>query len=196
MNLIIILCGGKGTRMNSDIPKVLHKVKGKSMLIRIVESSLKTNPDKIVLVVNPLNKQAIINELFEHNYMTHHIHLILQKESKGTGHAIQCCFDFLLNYKDHQIIILNGDVPFIREETIQKLNNKKSNIVVSELENPVCYGRIVVNDNNDFEDIIEEKDCNDRERKVDLVNSGIYSFKTEPILNNICKITNNNKQYE
>ena len=177
MNLIIILCGGKGTRMNSDIPKVLHKVKGKSMLIRIVESSLKTNPDKIVLVVNPLNKQAIINELFEHNYMTHHIHLILQKESKGTGHAIQCCFDFLLNYKDHQIIILNGDVPFIREETIQKLNNKKSNIVVSELENPVCYGRIVVNDNNDFEDIIEEKDCNDIQKKIKLINAGIYSKK-------------------
>ena len=197
-NIVLILAGGLGKRMNSELPKVLHLLKNKPLIVHVIESALKTNPKKIGIIVGKyrdiiektVSKYILDNSIIEY---------IIQPEALGTGHAIMCCKDFLSNYKNSSVTILSGDVPLIKSDTLKRLNNSLHEsdavILVNKLENPHGYGRII-KDKDQFVKIIEEKDCNDEERKVDLVNSGIYSVKSEVILNNISKITNNNKQNE
>jgi len=192
------MAGGLGKRMNSELPKVLHLLKEKPLIVHVIETALKMNPIKIGIIVGKYREiiQETINKYINE---TSKIEYIFQPEAFGTGHAIMCCKDFLSNYKNSSITILSGDVPLIKSNTLEKLNtslNKsQAAILINKLDNPHGYGRIIV-DRDQFVKIVEEKDCNDIERKVDFVNSGIYSFKIETILNNISKITNNNKQNE
>tara|TARA_R110002073_G_scaffold217844_3_gene378130 strand:+ start:8281 stop:9963 length:1683 start_codon:yes stop_codon:yes gene_type:complete len=196
--VVLIMAGGLGKRMNSELPKVLHLLKEKPLIVHVIETALKINPIKIGIIVG---KYREIIEVTINQYLkdTCKIEYIIQPDALGTGHAIMCCKDFLFNYKNSSVTILSGDVPLIKSDTLEKLNNylDKSDavILINKLENPIGYGRIITHD-EEFIKIVEEKDCNDIERKVDFVNSGIYSFKTETILNNISKITNNNKQNE
>ena len=192
------MAGGLGKRMNSELPKVLHLLKEKPLIVHVIETALKINPIKIGIIVGKYRNiiQETINQYLKD---TSKIEYIIQPEALGTGHAIMCCKDFFSNYKNSSVTILSGDVPLIKSETLERLNislnNCEATILINKLDNPGGYGRIII-DRDQFVKIVEEKDCNDRERKVDLVNSGIYSFKTETIHNNISKITNNNKQNE
>jgi len=196
--VVLIMAGGLGKRMKSELSKVLHLLKEKPLIVHVIETALKINPIKIGIIVG---KYRNLIEMTINKYLkdTSKIEYIIQPDALGTGHAIMCCKDFLSNYKNSSVTILSGDVPLIKSDTLKRLNTSLNNceatILINKLDNPYGYGRIIV-DKDQFVKIVEEKDCNDRERKVDLVNSGIYSFKTEPILNNICKITNNNKQNE
>ncbi|ALH22913.1 dTDP-D-glucose 4,6-dehydratase/N-acetylglucosamine-1-phosphate urydiltransferase fusion protein [Chrysochromulina ericina virus CeV-01B] len=197
-NIVLIMAGGLGKRMNSELPKVLHLLKGKPLIVHVIETALKINPIKIGIIVG---KYRDIIEKTVGKYLKDisKIEYIIQPTALGTGHAIMCCKDFLSNYKNSSVTILSGDVPLIKSETLEKLNtslNKcQAAILINKLDNPHGYGRIIV-DRDQFVKIVEEKDCNDIERKVDFVNSGIYSFKCRTIVNNISKITNNNKQNE
>ena len=197
-NIVLIMAGGLGKRMNSELPKVLHLLKEKPLIVHVIETALKINPIKIGIIVGKYRNiiQETINQYLKD---TSKIEYIIQPEALGTGHAIMCCKDFFSNYKNSSVTILSGDVPLIKSETLERLNislnNCEATILINKLDNPGGYGRIII-DRDQFVKIVEEKDCNDRERKVDLVNSGIYSFKTETIHNNISKITNNNKQNE
>ena len=193
-DVILIMAGGLGKRMNSELPKVLHLLKEKPLIIHVIETALKINPIKIGIIVGKYREiiQETINKYLKD---TSKIEYIIQPEALGTGHAIMCCNDFLSNYKTYNVTILSGDVPLIKSDTLKKLNtslNKsQAAILINKLDNPHGYGRIIIHEEQ-FVKIVEEKDCNDEERKVDLVNSGIYSFKSETILNNISKITNYN----
>ena len=197
-NIVLIMAGGLGKRMNSELPKVLHLLKEKPLIVHVIETALKINPIKIGIIVGKYRNiiQETINQYLKD---TSKIEYIIQPDALGTGHAIMCCKDFFSNYKNSSVTILSGDVPLIKSETLERLNislnNCEATILINKLDNPGGYGRIII-DRDQFVKIVEEKDCNDRERKVDLVNSGIYSFKTETIHNNISKITNNNKQNE
>ena len=197
-NIVLILAGGLGKRMNSELPKVLHLLKNKPLIVHVIESALKINPTKIGIIVG---KYSEIIEKTVNKYITDtsKIEYIVQIEPLGTGHAIMCCKDFLSNYKKSSVTILSGDVPLIKSNTLERLNNtlnkKDASILVNKLENPHGYGRIIT-DGEQFIKIVEEKDCDEEERKVDLVNSGIYCVTCNAILNNIDKITNNNKQKE
>ncbi len=197
-NIVLIMAGGLGKRMNSELPKVLHLLKEKPLILHVIETALKINPIKIGIIVGKYSKiiQETINKYLKD---ISKIEYIIQPEALGTGHAIMCCKDFLSNYNYSNITVLSGDVPLIKSETLERLNTSLNKscvaILINKLDNPNGYGRIII-DNKQFVKIVEEKDCNNEERKVDLVNSGIYSFKTETILNNISKITNNNKQNE
>lgn len=197
-NVILIMAGGLGKRMNSELPKVLHLLKEKPLIIHVIETALKINPIKIGIIVGKYREiiQETINKYLKD---TSKIEYIIQPEALGTGHAIMCCNDFLSNYKNSSVTILSGDVPLIKSNTLEKLttslNECNAALLINKLDNPIGYGRIIIHEEQ-FVKIVEEKDCNDEERKVDLVNSGIYSFKSETILNNISKITNNNKQNE
>ena len=192
------MAGGLGKRMNSELPKVLHLLKEKPLIVHVIETALKINPKKIGIIVG---KYRNIIEMTINKYLndTSKIEYIFQPEALGTGNAIMCCKDFLSNYKNSSVTILSGDVPLIKSDTLEKLNmtlNKNvAAILINKFENPSGYGRIII-DNKQLVKIVEEKDCNEIERKVDLVNSGIYSFTSETILDNISKITNNNKQNE
>lgn len=194
--IAIILCGGNGTRMKSDIPKVLHKIHGKSMIIYLIEKCLLIKPEKIMIVVNNNNRKKIIDEIFNYGYMTHSIYFILQKNVKGTGNALKCCTEKLLNYLDNNILILNGDVPLLKIQTMKNLLIKKNNILVCKVKNPDGYGRIICDMNDKFLNIVEDKDCNENEKKINLINAGIYSFECRMILKYIDDLKNNNNQNE
>ena len=197
-NIVLIMAGGLGKRMNSDLPKVLHLLKNKPLIIHVIETAIKLQPLKIGIIVGKYKEiiEKTINQYITDSY---NIEYIIQPHALGTGHAISCCKYFLSKYKESNVTILSGDVPLIKSETLYNLNhcldNRLCSILVNKLDNPYGYGRIITNQNN-FVKIVEEKDCTPDEKKIDLVNSGIYAFKCHTLINNIHKISNNNQQNE
>ena len=194
-NLVItILAGGEGKRMNSNIPKVLHLFNGKPMLVKIIEKSLLLKPTQMIIVTGKYN-DLIQNTLSQYIDITPII-FVQQKNPLGTGHAIKCCLDY---YKPEQkILILNGDMPLINKEVLEQFINSKQtnfNILVAQFSNPTGYGRIIY-ENNDFMEIIEEKDCNEEQKTINVVNSGLYYIASELLCEFIPMITNENKQNE
>ena len=195
MTVIIILAAGEGKRMNSDIPKVLHKVHNIPMLARVVIESQKINPSKIIIVVGK-HRDIIIDTLSQYTSIEN-IEFIVQENPMGTGHAIQCCKYLLLPYIQENVLILYGDVPLIKSDTLHELASLNSPVTigVTYMVNPYGYGRIVkINDT--FDKIIEEKDCDSIQKNIQIVNCGIYSIKAEYIYNYIMVLNNNNVSKE
>ena len=198
---IIIMAGGLGKRMNSDLPKVLHKIKNKPMLVNILETSLKLNVYKIGIVVGKYYNiiKDSISKYIDKEIIESKITYIIQNEPMGTGHAIICCKNFFgkLPLYINNICILSGDVPLISCETINNLliNTQYCKILIANLTNPYGYGRIKT-ENNKIIKIIEENDCTIDEKKISFVNSGIYCFNIKILLFYINKLDNNNNQQE
>ena len=202
--LILIMAGGLGKRMMSNIPKVLHLLKGKPLIVHVIETALKLSPQKIGIIVGKY-KDIIEETILKYINDISLIEYIYQPDPLGTGNAIMCSKDFLLKYlNDTRVIILSGDVPLIKTSTLLDLNNKiyydqnhiiEACILVNSLENPSGYGRIVIKEDN-FIKIVEEKDSNETEKMIKLVNSGIYSFTCKTLIENINKINSNNNQNE
>lgn len=200
-NLVItILAAGEGKRMKSDIPKVLHLFNGKPMLVRIVETTLLLNPTKIIIITGKFHE--LIKKTLSHYFDVTNdiIEFVMQKLPQGTGDAIHCCLSCY--EKEDKVLILNGDMPLINKEVLQKFiqnsyNNKSDiNILVARLPNPHGYGRIIYNESCEFTQIVEEKDCNEEQRKVDIVNSGLYFITGEMLKLYIPFIENENAQKE
>ena len=192
-HVVIIMAGGLGKRMNSDLPKVLHHVKNKPMLIRVINTALKTNPQRIFIVVGKYYE--IIKSTIEEYGLSEFIEFVIQDEPKGTGHAILCARNLLR--ENRKVLILSGDVPLISKTTICEMLSSESSVclLATRLENPTNYGRVII-ENEEFQYIVEEKDCNEEERKCDLINSGIYVFDETMLCNNLQYLTNNNAQQE
>ena len=194
---VLILAGGLGKRMKSDLPKVLHKLMDKPMLVRVIETAFSLSPEKIFLIVGKY--EPIIRETLAQYISLDNIVFVNQTEALGTGHAVQCALPELLQLpQNDKILILSGDVPLLKEDTMKSLflSNCSVNLLTTIYENPHGYGRIITNDKGQFLKITEEKDCNDEERKVKEVNAGVYSFNVELLRENLPKISNNNAQQE
>jgi len=198
-NLIIIMAGGLGKRMQSNIPKVLHKIKDIPMLIIIVKKCLSLNIEKILIVLGKYKK--IIEDCLN-NFLTveqlNKIEYIIQEIPKGTGHAIQCCKDRLRYFDENiNVLIISGDTPLFSINSMNKLldNNNNISIVSTILEEPFGYGR-VIEKNGKFEKIIEEKDANVEQKMIKKINGGIYVFKIGHLINHLSKLKNDNKQNE
>ena len=193
--IVIVMAGGLGKRMQSELPKVLHNLDNKPMLVRVLENSFLLNPKKILVVVGKY--KDIISSTIKNYVSLENIEFINQPEAKGTGDAIKCCREDLLNYNDHNVLILSGDVPLVSKETM--LNTvkevKRCKIVVTKVDNPQGLGRILLKDNR-FIKIIEDKDCEDEQKKIDLVNTGIYAFNSDILCKYLPMIENNNSQKE
>ena len=195
MLTVAILAAGKGTRMASSLPKVLHKISGKTLLQRVLDSCNKLKPDKIFIIVG--HKQEEVEDSLLKNK---NIHFIVQKPQKGTGHAIQVLSK---QVKKHQgkLLVLNGDVPLIKSETLKKLINfhdsktAEVSLLTTRKKNPYGYGRVFTKDNL-IESIVEEKDCNTTQRQNLLVNAGIYCFSWIRLSKIINNLKSNNKQKE
>ena len=194
---IVILAAGKGTRMNSDLPKVLHELNDKTLIDYVLDQSELLNPIESILVVG-FKK----NQIISHTKSRIKLRYVTQKEQLGTGHAVLQTEKLLKDKKGH-ILILYGDVPTIKASSLEPIienhiiNNRDLTLITAEVDNPTGYGRIIRNKNGQLLKIVEEKDCNDDERMIKEWNPGIYIFKTPKvfeILNNI-KTNNASKEY-
>jgi UDP-N-acetylglucosamine diphosphorylase/glucosamine-1-phosphate N-acetyltransferase len=196
----IIMAGGMGKRMGSDLPKVLHKVNGIPMIVHILRNveklSKSVNVEKIIIVVGIFKEQ--IQKTIEDYIYTPKIAYVMQTpEPLGTGHAIQCCKPELESFPDANILILSGDVPLLSVETMYRVLLLKSDVklITTTIEDPTGYGRIVLKDGK-FSKIVEQKDCTIEECHITRVNCGIYSIKSSLLCKYIMELKNENKQKE
>ena len=195
MLTVAILAAGKGTRMVSSLPKVLHKLSGKTLLQRVINSCNELKPDEIFIIVGHKSKEVEDSVLKNKN-----IHFIVQNPQKGTGHAIQVLSQQVKKHEG-KLMVLNGDVPLIKAETLKDLieyhdsNTADVSLITSKKKNPHGYGRVFT-ENNLIERIVEEKDCNKDERSNLLTNAGIYCFSWESLSKIINTLKSNNKQKE
>ena len=193
---IIILAAGKGVRMKSSLPKVAHLLAGKPLVEWVVTTAEHFKPEKIVVVVG-YKKDVVIDCLSEFE----NIIFIEQKEQLGTGHAVYVTRD---NFKDFDgtIIILPGDVPLLKEKTLEnliKIHNEKqavATVLTVDLDDPTGYGRIVRNDEGYVEKIVEHKDASEEIRKIKEINSGIFCFDAQELFSVLPKIGQDNSQKE
>lgn len=203
----IIMAGGLGKRMNSDLPKVLHKIAGVPMICHILTklknlSSDKPSDKKVMIVVGKYRQiieETINNFLQEKDlqFFIEKIQYIDQIEPMGTGHAIQCCRSELLKYQNANVLILSGDVPLISSQLMMKMitNLNTIRIAVTRLENSTGYGRILEKDGK-FDKIVEEKDCNAEQKTIQKVNCGLYAVDCNTLCRYLPYLKNNNSQNE
>jgi len=196
---VIILGAGKGTRMKSDLSKVLHKVVGLPMIKHVINTAKTLNAKEIIAVVSKNNLEQIKETIKDNS-----IKFVVQKDLNGTGGAVKTGLKKIDTKNSNLTLIMYGDVPLIKQETYQKMidkiKQKNSQIVVlgfnvSDIKNK--YGRLIVSNNNILEKIIEYKDANETERNIRLCNSGILVVKTDilPKLLNQVKNHNASKEY-
>lgn len=182
----VILAAGLGKRMNSSLPKVLHKVCGVPMLQSVIDTARKLKSEKIVVVTGKHH------DLIQKTLALPDVSCVLQKEPKGTGHALMCAREALKGFQD-VVIVLNGDTPLVSSETIKKFlkqhqKNKSAVSVLSFLaENPEAYGRIVRDASGQALSIVEQKDADAVQKKIHEVNSGVYAINHDhlPLLDDI-----------
>jgi UDP-N-acetylglucosamine diphosphorylase/glucosamine-1-phosphate N-acetyltransferase len=191
--VVTILAAGEGKRMNSNIPKVLHLFHNKPMLVNVIETSMALLPKRIIVITGKYDE--LIKSTLSKYINIENIQFVIQKQPLGTGDAIKCC---LPSYNDgEKVLILNGDMPNITKELLKKFIDRIDPFVVlvAKLSNPTGYGRIVYN-NNIFMEIVEEKDCTEIQRTINIINSGLYYIDSELLQQYIPMITNKNMQKE
>ena len=193
---VVILAAGKGTRMNSDLPKVLHKLQSKPLIDYVIDESELLNPKEIILVVG-FKKESVI----KHTQSRINLNYATQIEQLGTGHAVLQTNELLKNKRGH-ILILYGDVPNIKASTLQPIvndhisNNRDLTLITAEIDDPTGYGRIIRDKNGNLLKIVEEKDCSDDEKKIKEWNPGIYIFKIPEVFKILDNIKTNNASKE
>ena len=194
----IILAAGKGTRMKSDVPKVLHTIFEKTLLGYVIDAVNNTGiADENFVIVG--HQAERVEEYINKNY--DNAKCVLQSPQLGTGHAVSMALPYLKNF-DGEVIILCGDTPLITSETIKEFveahRNLKSDITVMSaiFENPTNYGRIIRNSNNTLNSIVEEKDATPEQKAVKEINAGIYCLNWAKIKPAFSQLKTNNAQGE
>ena len=189
---IIILAAGKGTRMQSRLPKVLHKIAGQPLLSHVLTAAKTVNDAKSIVVTgfggdqveNTIGKQA---DAF-----------VTQPDQLGTGHAVQCALPHIR--ENAKVLILYGDVPLIAPKTIAKMLDAvtadQMGLLTVTLDNPSGYGRIIRDTDNNIAAIVEQKDANPEQLKVNEVNTGVMALTSQQLMGWLPQIDNNNAQGE
>lgn len=187
---IVILAAGKGTRMHSDLPKVLHELAGCSLLQHVMDTVLKLAPTKSCIVYGH-GGEAVPIALTQYP-----VRFIIQEPQLGTGHAVQQAMPILED--SSTTLILYGDVPLIQVATLEKLLRTSDHLSLLTLNmvNPTGYGRIIRGNDGKVLSIIEEKDATVEQRAVNEVNTGILSAPTHLLRHWLSKLQNNNTQGE
>ncbi len=192
---VIILAAGKGTRMRSALPKVLHNIAGQSMISHVVHRAQTLSPESITVVLgHGANQvQSALSSFSNISYA-------IQHEQLGTGHAVACAMDSLSSYAEtDRVLILYGDVPCIQVDTLQFLSypSEKSDFILltQHVDDPTGYGRIV-RDQGIVQGIVEHKDATDTERAIQEVNTGIMSLSLGDLRQYVARLNNHNAQGE
>nr|WP_320017410.1 sugar phosphate nucleotidyltransferase [uncultured Desulfobacter sp.] len=193
---VIILAAGKGSRMKSDLAKVLHKVAGKSMVNHVIEAAMVVASSHIHVVVGH-QAEKVQKEIQK----IHNVQFALQKELLGTGDAVKVALPGIDACVEH-VLVLCGDVPLIKKRTIADLVSAHQNqpadltVLAAKVNDPTGYGRIIQDDDGQLLAIREEVDATDLERQIDIVNSGIFCFEKRFLESGLGRIQNNNSQGE
>jgi bifunctional UDP-N-acetylglucosamine pyrophosphorylase/glucosamine-1-phosphate N-acetyltransferase len=199
---VLILAAGLGTRMRSNLAKVLHKLDHRPLINHVCLTATALAPRKIYVVIGHQGedvRRAVLEELDEEQAA-----FVWQKEQLGTGHAVNSAREFLEN-EDSTLLILSGDVPMIRFKTLAALvqqhhahrgRGAACTLLTVQLGDPTGYGRVVRNEEGVFEKIVEQKDASEEERAIREINAGIYCFNTKKLFDALARVQNNNVQGE
>lgn len=193
--MAVVLAAGKGTRMKSDLPKVLCEANGKPLIQYVVDSLRDAGIDRIVLVVG--YRAELVRQHFEADP---NIRFVEQTEQLGTGHAVMVCREELESHRG-PVAIVTGDSPMLQSDSIKQLLGEFESdpaCVLGTLihQTPHGLGRIVRDENGKFVAIVEEKDATDEQRMISEVNMSTYVFDCGQLLTSLDKLQNNNRQNE
>ncbi|MEX1316457.1 MAG: NTP transferase domain-containing protein, partial [Synechococcaceae cyanobacterium] len=196
MLAVAVLAAGKGTRMKSDLPKVLQPLAGATLVERVLTSCERLSPERRLLIIG---HQA---ERVEQSLARHaDLEFVLQQPQKGTGHAVQQLLEPLAGFTG-ELLVLNGDVPLLRPETLEQLleTHRASGAAVTllsaRLADPTGYGRVVAAEDGRVERIVEHRDCTEAERQINRINAGIYCFNWEKLAAVLPRLRSDNDQGE
>jgi bifunctional UDP-N-acetylglucosamine pyrophosphorylase/glucosamine-1-phosphate N-acetyltransferase len=190
----LILAAGKGTRMKSELPKVMHRVAGETLVSHVTTTALEAGAEQCVVVVGH-GFDLVVKELEQKN-----VDVVIQHEQLGTGHAVMVAEDNLPDEGD--VVVLCGDTPLLTASTIINLRGQHAatgaavTILTTELDNPFGYGRIVRGGDGRISKIVEEKDATEAEKTVCEINSGVYCFAAKPLKRALQELTCDNAQME
>lgn len=190
----VILAAGQGTRMKSKLHKMLHPVAGRPMVQHVVDQLQQVNLNKIVTIVG-FGAEKVKAQLGSSSEFAY------QKEQLGTGHAVLQAEDLLKDEKGVTVVAC-GDTPLIRDETFEALiqyheqTGAKASVLTTKVENPMGYGRVVRNDQDEVERIVEHKDANEGERLIQEINTGTYCFDNQALFAALKEVSNDNAQGE
>lgn len=189
---VVILAAGKGTRMYSDLPKVLHPLAGKPMVQHVIDAAMETGAKQVHLVYGhggDLLKDRLTNP---------DLNWVLQAEQLGTGHAMQQAAPFFAD--DEDILMLYGDVPLISPVTLARLLADKPQggiaLLTVKLDDPTGYGRIVRDEKGSVVGIVEHKDATEQQRQINEINTGILAANGQDLKRWLSQLNNNNAQGE
>ena len=199
---VIILAAGKGTRMNSETPKVLHPLNGSPMIHHVLKVVDKISPAGVNVIVGH-KKEEVIDSVHQWRQAAHSkvsISFIVQEQQLGTGHAVLCAKKSI--DKDANVLILLGDVPLIQEKSLAQawealsMNNTAMVVLTTEIDEPHGYGRIIRDSRGQLDLIKEQKEVNASEIKIKEINTGIFFFRGEILWRHIHKLQSNHQNEE
>lgn len=191
----VILAGGKGKRMNSKLPKVLHKIAGKPLIAHVISTAQSLGIKRIIVVIGykgELVKKALAKEK---------VKLVWQKKQLGTGHALMQTQKLLKNFSG-KILVLCGDVPFLSANSIihllkEHINKKaQATVLTTDVVDPSGYGRIVRNQKRLVERIVEQKEASLKQKKIKEINTGTFCFEAKGFFHLLNQIKADNKSKE
>ncbi len=191
---VIILAAGKSTRMKSELPKVLHKLCGRPMLGYVLDQVAGLKPKQIVAVLG--HKQELVRKIIPKG-----VKIVIQKKLTGTADAVKTGLSALKGFKG-TVLILYGDMPLLKKETLKKLldyhfeNNVDATLLTGTLKKPFGYGRIIRDKYFSVCGIVEEKDADEVQKDIQEINTGIIAFKKDRLAANLKYIRANNRKKE
>ena len=196
MLAVAVLAAGKGTRMKSALPKVLQPLAGSTLVERVLASARQLKPERRLLIVG---HQA--ERVEEQLGASGELEFVLQDPQNGTGHAVQQLLPVLENF-DGELLVLNGDVPLLRPETVESLvqrhrsSNADVTLLTARLDDPTGYGRVFADENGRVSGIVEHRDCSEEQRSNNLTNAGIYCFNWQRLAAVLPQLSTDNDQGE
>ncbi len=194
---ILIMAAGLGTRMKSNLAKVLHQLDGRPLINHVVETAMKLDPREVCVIVGHQAddvKAAVLND-----FDAAKVSFVIQEKQLGTGDAVNAARS-QFEKADSTLIVLSGDVPMITSDTLTALVKAHSGaactVLSVNLKDPTGYGRVVRDKHDEFDRIVEQKDASDEEKKIDEINSSIYCFDSKKLYAALSQVVNHNAQGE
>lgn len=202
MVAVAILAAGRGTRMKSSLPKVLHPLGGRSLVERVLQSLNSIAPTRCLVIVGYQSEQVKSSlEQVNTKVAIPEVEFVAQTEQLGTGHAIQQVMPYLSDFSG-DLLVLNGDVPLLRPETLEHLlqthqqYQNAATILTAQLPNPQGYGRVFCDGQNIVKQIVEDRDCSAAQKQNSRINAGVYCFRWADLATVLPQLQPNNNQQE